>query len=53
MDQAFRDDHKLRKYILADVTPTGRVLGTGFYGSVEEVSHPASYIVKPNSYSPS
>ncbi len=39
--QAFRDDLDLRHFILRDVTPSGRVLGTGYYGSVEEVSHPA------------
>ncbi len=40
--QAFMDDPDLRKFILNDVTPTGRVLGTGSYGLVEEVSHLAS-----------
>ena len=35
--QAFRNDHQLQQFILTDVTSTGRVLGTGSYGSVEEV----------------
>ena len=35
--QAFRNDHQLQKFVLTSVTPTGRVLGTGSYGSVEEV----------------
>ena len=36
--QAFRKNHQLQQFILTDVTPTGTVLGTGSYGSVEEVS---------------
>ena len=36
--QAFRNNGQLQRFILTDVTPTGRVLGTGSYGSVEEVS---------------
>ena len=32
----FRKD--LKQFVLDDVTPTGRVLGTGSYGSVVEVS---------------
>ena len=36
--QAFRNDPQLQQFILSDVTPIGRVLGTGSYGSVEEVS---------------
>ncbi len=39
MSQAFRDDHQLSQFILAGVTPTGRILGTGSYGTAEEVSH--------------
>ena len=37
--QAFKRDRQLQQYVLNDVTPTGRVLGTGSYGSVEEVGH--------------
>ena len=37
--QAFRRDKQLQQYVLNDVTPTGRVLGNGSYGSVEEVDH--------------
>ena len=36
--QVFRSDSQLRRFILTDITPTGRVLETGSYGSVEEVS---------------
>ena len=36
--QAFRNNPQLQQFVLTDVTPTGRVLGTGSYGSVEEVS---------------
>ena len=35
--QAFRNNPQLQQFVLTDVTPTGRVLGTGSYGSVEEV----------------
>ena len=36
--QAFRNNCQLQQFVLTDVIPTGRVLGTGSYGSVEEVS---------------
>ena len=36
--QAFRNDRELQKFVLTDVTPTGRILGTGSFGSVEEVT---------------
>ena len=38
--QAFRNNPQLQQFVLSDVTPTGRVLGTGSYGSVEEVCLP-------------
>ena len=38
--QAFRNNTQLQQFVLTDVTPTGRVLGTGSYGSVEEVCLP-------------
>ena len=38
MAQAFRNNCHLQQFVLTDVTPTGKVLGTGSYGSVEEVS---------------
>ena len=38
MAQAFRNNRPLQQFVLTGVTPTGRVLGTGSYGSVEEVS---------------
>ena len=38
--QAFRNNCQLQQFVLTDVTPTGRVLGTGSYGSVEEVCLP-------------
>ena len=36
--QAFRDNRELQQFVLTDVTPTGRILGTGSFGSVEEVN---------------
>ena len=44
--QAFRHDRQLQQFILTDVTPTGKILGTGSYGSVEEVSQLACIIQK-------
>ena len=38
MAQAFRNNRQLQQFVLTDVTPTGNILGTGSYGSVEEVS---------------
>jgi len=36
--QAFRDNPELQQYVvLPDVQPTGRQLGVGSYGSVEEL----------------
>ena len=35
---AFRNNSQLQQFVLPGVTPTGRLLGTGSYGSVEEVS---------------
>ena len=43
--QAFRNNCQLQQFVLTDVTPTGRVLGTGSYGSVEEVCLPKSLAV--------
>ena len=36
--QAFRNNRHLQQFMLTDVTSTGRILGTGSYGSVVEVS---------------
>ena len=36
--QAFRDNKQLQQFVLTGVTPTGKKLGSGSYGSVEEVS---------------
>ena len=36
--QAFSNNCQLQQFVLTGVTRTGRVLGTGSYGSVEEVS---------------
>ena len=36
--QTFRNNPQLQQFVLTEVTPTGRLLGTGSYGSVEEVS---------------
>ena len=48
--QAFRKNTELLQFILTDVTPTGRILGTGSFGSVEEVSnnlpHPTVLLVE-------
>ena len=38
MGQAFRNNRELEQFVLTDVTPTGRILGTGSFGSVEEVN---------------
>ena len=38
MGQAFRNNRELQQFVLTDVTPTGRILGTGSFGSVEEVN---------------
>ena len=43
LGQAFRSDRQLQQFLLTDVVPTGRVLGTGSYGSVEEVSPLSRY----------
>ena len=37
MGQAFRNNRELQQFVLTDVIPTGRILGTGSFGSVEEV----------------
>ena len=36
--QAFSKDKELQPFILNGVTPTGTILGTGSFGSVEEVN---------------
>ena len=41
--QAFRANRELQQFVLTDVTPTGRKLGTGSFGSVEEVSPSLHY----------
>ena len=35
---AFNNDQELQQFMLTEVTPTEKILGTGSYGSVEEVS---------------
>ena len=42
--QAFRNNRQLQQFVLTDVTPTGRILGTGSFGSVGEVNKPLLYI---------
>ena len=37
--QAFRNNRQLQQFVLPGVTTTGKLLGTGSFGSVEEVSH--------------
>jgi hypothetical protein len=36
--QAFRNNKELNQFVLSDIVSTGRVLGNGSYGTVEEVS---------------
>ena len=35
--QALQDAHELRSFVISDIRPTGRQLGRGSYGSVEEL----------------
>ena len=35
--QAFRRNSELQRFVLPDVRPTGKQLGVGSYGSVEEL----------------
>ena len=42
----FRNNSQLQQFVLPGVIPTGRLLATGSYGSVEEVSPSASAIIK-------
>ena len=44
---AFRNNSQLQQFVLPGVTPTGRLLGTGSYGSVEEVSPSARLATLP------
>lgn len=37
--EAFKNDSQLQQFMLSNATPTGKLLGTGSYGSVEEVSN--------------
>jgi len=37
-ENMFQSDHGLQKFLLTGVKRTGNVLGSGSYGSVEEVS---------------
>ena len=46
--QDFRNDRQLQQFVLTDVTPTGRILGTGSFGSVEEVNKLFSVFTSPN-----
>ena len=39
VDQAFKNDRQLQQFVLTGITPTGRILGIGSYGSVEVASH--------------
>ena len=34
---SFKNNMVLQQYVLTDVTPTGKILGTGSYGSVLQV----------------
>lgn len=44
--KAFNNDPVLQKFVLTDVTATGRILGNGCFGSVEEVSYTFSSLEK-------
>lgn len=37
INKAFRDNQELQKFVLPDVTTSGKSLGTGSFGTVEEV----------------
>jgi hypothetical protein len=37
ISRSFRNNQQLQQFVLPGVTPTGRVLGHGSYGTVEEV----------------
>ena len=37
LSSSFENSKELQKFVLTDVTPTGKSLGAGSYGSVEEV----------------
>ena len=36
--RVLRDDRNLRRFVVEGATPTGKTLGTGSYGTVEEVT---------------
>ena len=38
LGQAFRNSQQLQQFVLPNVARTGRILGTGSFGTVEEVS---------------
>jgi hypothetical protein len=44
MSESFRNNQQLQQFVLPDVTPTGRVLGKGSYGTVEEVCKQLSLV---------
>ena len=44
--RAFGSNRQIQQFVLTDVTPTGRLLGTGSFGSVEEVIAYQSIIIK-------
>ena len=46
MAQAFRNNRRLQRFVLTDVIPTGTVLGSGSYGSVEEVCRSTSAVAE-------
>ena len=52
LGQAFRNNRQLQQFVLTDVTPTGRKLGTGSFGSVEEVSSIKPLSISLTSFSP-
>ena len=48
--QAFRNNRQLQQFVLTDVTSTGRRLGIGSFGSVEEVSPSLHYVKLPSNF---
>ena len=42
MEVDFQDIPELQQFVVANVQPTGKELGTGAYGSVEEVEIPGA-----------
>jgi len=46
MEVDFRDIPELQQFVVANVEPTGKKLGVGAYGSVEEVKIPGAIVLQ-------